>query len=213
MPAKDDKVFDVAKPGKSGPSPTSKPVIVGHKSMIEDPMVKKDSIPVTDAGSNEAADNTQPTSEKPELSPHEAKTVMPLSDAEKVEEKPAATAEDETKPTEPVSEAAPAPAEPTENQEAAVSDSVPDEPEKTPKPTDKDAKAAEEEKARQEAIQKLIESKQYVVHVGESHHRKSRKGVIIVLLVLLLVVVGADLAVDAGYIDVGFKPPVDLIKD
>jgi len=34
-------VFDVAKPGKSKPNTGSRPIIVTHKPMMEDPMVKK----------------------------------------------------------------------------------------------------------------------------------------------------------------------------
>lgn len=44
MPAKKsdpDKVFDVAKPGTSTPDIGSKPMIVGHKSMASDPMVRE----------------------------------------------------------------------------------------------------------------------------------------------------------------------------
>lgn len=48
MPAKSDdkgkKVFDVAKPGKSAPSSSSRPTIIGHKNMLKDPMVKDDSV-------------------------------------------------------------------------------------------------------------------------------------------------------------------------
>lgn len=38
----EDRVFDVSKPGKTSPSATSKPVIVGHRPMMNDPMVKED---------------------------------------------------------------------------------------------------------------------------------------------------------------------------
>lgn len=44
MPAKKpaaDKVFDVAKPGTSKPDIGSKPMIVGHKSMASDPMMRE----------------------------------------------------------------------------------------------------------------------------------------------------------------------------
>ncbi len=37
--AKDNKVFDVAKPGKSAPSATSRPIIVGHKPSVKDSTV------------------------------------------------------------------------------------------------------------------------------------------------------------------------------
>lgn len=35
----DNKVFDITKPGKTSAEPSSRPVIVGHKSMLKDPMV------------------------------------------------------------------------------------------------------------------------------------------------------------------------------
>jgi hypothetical protein len=39
----DTKVFDVAKPSKSQPDSTSRPVIVGHRPQMNDPMVKENS--------------------------------------------------------------------------------------------------------------------------------------------------------------------------
>jgi hypothetical protein len=38
----ENRVFDVSKPGRGAPSPTSKPVIVGHQPRINDPMVNKE---------------------------------------------------------------------------------------------------------------------------------------------------------------------------
>ena len=43
--ADEKKVFDVAKPGTTKPDMGSKPMIVGHKSSVTDPMVKKDGVP------------------------------------------------------------------------------------------------------------------------------------------------------------------------
>lgn len=222
MPTKDDKVFDVAKPGKRRPSATSKPVIVGHKNMIEDPMVRKGSIQITaDNTDEEAVDPAKSKSEEAKLAPHEAKPIMPLAAADKSPEpsaEPVESTEPEAKPQETTDQSV-KPAESEESGEASeaaevqVSDSLPDQPETPAKLADKEDKAAQEEKARTEAIQKLIESKQYVVHVGESSHRKRGKWLIISLLILVLLVVGVDLAVDAGYIDIGLKPPINLIKN
>lgn len=36
----EDRVFDVSRPGKSSPSATSKPIIVGHRPTMADPMVR-----------------------------------------------------------------------------------------------------------------------------------------------------------------------------
>jgi hypothetical protein len=42
MPQDEDtKVFDVSKPNKIGPSPTSRPIIMGHHPVMNDPMVKE----------------------------------------------------------------------------------------------------------------------------------------------------------------------------
>jgi hypothetical protein len=38
----ENRVFDVSKPGRGSPSPTSKPIIVGHQPRINDPMVNKE---------------------------------------------------------------------------------------------------------------------------------------------------------------------------
>ncbi len=42
--SKDDKVFDVAKPGKAAANASSRPLIVGHKPILKDPMVKEKAI-------------------------------------------------------------------------------------------------------------------------------------------------------------------------
>ena len=44
----ENRVFDVAKPGHSSPSATSKPVIVGHQPTMSDPMVNEDHGPAND---------------------------------------------------------------------------------------------------------------------------------------------------------------------
>jgi hypothetical protein len=51
------KVFDVAKPSKSYPDASSKPIIVGHRPQINDPMMKEDTLPVPGV---EAATGSKP---------------------------------------------------------------------------------------------------------------------------------------------------------
>jgi hypothetical protein len=155
MDKDDDKVFDIAKPGSGGPSATSRPIIVGHGNMIEDPMMTASASATLD-NSKKDEDTTDPAKLKKEeetgVGPHQAKTIEPPPGAQH----------------EPTPSAAPAAVPPAEPQpESAASDSLPDEPKAPPK----DAKVDEEELAQQAAIQKLIESKQYVVHIGEVNHR------------------------------------------
>ena len=42
MKHEDKKHFDVSKPRRHGPDPTSKPIIVGHHPMMPDPMIKEE---------------------------------------------------------------------------------------------------------------------------------------------------------------------------
>lgn len=52
---KPDKVFDVAKPGKAAASASSRPLIIGHKTILKDPMVKEVSVDELDGNpKNEA---------------------------------------------------------------------------------------------------------------------------------------------------------------
>ncbi len=181
MPADEDsKVFDIAKPGDSSPSSTSKPVIVGHKNMIEDPMVKASASATLD-GAPEEGDETKADKEPGEgFGPHKAEAIIPPTEAvgakpDEAAETPAADSE-KAEPT-------PAPA-PESDKPAGASDSLPETDES--KPAEKNDKVDEEEKAKEEAIQKLIENKQYVVHVGESHHRKLSKTTIIIIAAVVL---------------------------
>lgn len=187
------RVFDVAKPGKSGPSATSKPIIVGHKSMIEDPMVKTGASAtldeeakeiaddkVSDETKNEASDNTK-SEDKKEVGPHQAKVVEPPEETTKTEETP-------VEAPAPAAEPAAVPDEPSEPKEPAASDS--DTPDQTAKSDEKETKVSEEEQAQQVAIQKLIEDKQYVVHVGEAHHHKPSRKVMIIAGAAVVLLVG-----------------------
>lgn len=53
---KDDRVFDVAKPGKTAASASSRPLIIGHKNILKDPMVKESAI-------TEISGDSKPTKE------------------------------------------------------------------------------------------------------------------------------------------------------
>lgn len=66
------KFFDVAKPGKTMPSSSSRPAIVGHRTLLKDPMM-------TEEMTNEETNNTD---EKAPVSTSVPK-LQPLTDAEK----------------------------------------------------------------------------------------------------------------------------------
>ena len=77
---KDSKVFDVAKPGDGKNDIGGKPMIIGHKSIKEDPMVK-DAAEAPQKEAKEEAKVTPPSVSK--------KVIEPLSKEEKKEESPA----------------------------------------------------------------------------------------------------------------------------
>ena len=85
---------DVARPGTTPASATSKPVIVGHTSMVVDPMTtpeKKE--PSTIQTATSGADATKPAtasqgSSKPKLAPISGQDIKPEGDPEKGADKP-----------------------------------------------------------------------------------------------------------------------------
>ncbi len=213
----DERVIDVAKSGKKRPDATSRPLIIGHKNMIEDPMVKAEASATLAVKKDESSDEGEPivvSHEDTKIEPSQAKTIEPLkkADAEQPEAAAEATPPPEEKAqetTEEKSEASPSTPEEAPAEEAP-SDAAPSE----AKPTDKQIKQNEEELAKQAAVQKLIESKQYVVPIGEAKKRRNgQRWLLLLVFVILFAVVAVDLLVDAGIIKTSFNPPVDLIKN
>lgn len=219
--AADKKVMDVAKPGKSAPSSTSKPVIVGHKPMIQDPMV------MPSEGSDEAA---APADEKV-TSTRSVKKIVPLSDQDETTEVDAAAvepaAETESDTAENVSKEENSEESSAEEPSAAAVEEAPAEQAEANPSTDetaavdaiasqatkrKEGDLTEEEKKKAEAINKLIEDKTYYLKIG--HANKKRNSAIYGLLALVLVmVVAGALAIDAGLVETGITLPFDLISN
>lgn len=205
----DKKFFDVSKPGKTPAGSTSRPVIVTNRPMVKDSTLRTE---------DEKADD------KPlPLLKSEGKIVAPLNDSEeKSTAKPDEVPEEETaedkpqtedKTEAPVSEDASEPDAKTDSDAGtgAVDDDQID-------PGRKDQKKAVElsaaEKARQEHIERLVQSGKYSVPVGHiKRNRRARRAFSVIILVLLLGIVTADLLVDAGIVKTDIKLPVDLIKN
>lgn len=207
------KTMDVAAPGKQTPDTTARPIIVGHKPMIKDPMVKpEDTEEIVAAGepkieqvvhatkiieppqSAEVAEQAQPNTSD-EVSG--AEEVAPS--AESAQE--IAPAAENTPPTEEApDETADQPADSTvESNESAEVDALAEQVD-TGK---KDKEPTEEDKKKQEQIQKLIAEKKYFVPIGQvTRRRKNRQAILI--LVLLIIAAGAGFyAYQKGY----FKLP------
>lgn len=216
MPASKDtkKTMDVSKPGQSAPDSSARPVIVTHRPMVQDPMVKDE----TKEDTWVESENTQEAAPKPDV-PHGDRVIQPLS-------KPSGETETAETP-EPEAEAAPAdsPADPVETEdappesspeqkaakEAATVDAVAEQVSASKK---KSEGPSPEEKAKQEAWKKLVADKKYFVSVGRATHRRNtRRALVALVAVLILGGLGFLLLIDAGMINAGFKLPFDLIKN
>lgn len=201
------KVMDVSKPGSTAPDASSKPVIVGHKPMVADPMVSR-------KGNAES---------EPKPLAQTGKKLEPISADMKVTEKKegqpkkaeAPKTEPEVTPSEKPEITEPKPEVPETKPEEAKSP----EPEETEekKPKDDKAKEEEEKKLAAEAeaaakVQELIDSKKYFVKIDDSNTRSIKTFVMTVLIVVLVGTMALTALIDAEVLDLGIGLPFDLIK-
>lgn len=228
-------VMDVSKPGKSTPSASSKPVIVGHKPTVQDPMVTKE------------RDMPEESEEhKIEVKRTAPKVIAPLADTKETETdteeaageeaaaeesaEPSAEADAPNQSVENVDEGEP---EPDEQSQPAESDEVADtkakdtgsssrseKPSKTKdakdnkkgEKDDKTDKEAEEVKKRLAEVEKLVDEKKYFVHTSQGtkkQRRRTRTG----LLIILVLLVGTYLALDAQLIKNNLQLPFEFFKE
>lgn len=203
-------VFDVAKPGKTPAEASSRPIIVTHKPLVEDPMVTK-TIERAEPTSKPSGEAAAPAAE---IVNHTGKTVETLhnelEETQDTEEKPEKSDEvtDATISDPESNEEAKNEAHGLASAEISV---AAEELDQKSARQEAEAKQSQQEIELREKVSKLIEEKKYFVKVGESRKHKSTSTGII-LLVLLLVVVGLYLAVDGELIKTDITLPYDFIK-
>lgn len=185
MPSKDPdkKTMDIAKPGNTAPDTTSRPVLVTHRPMVQDPMVNQTK-----------KDDDESEGESKQITTHGSKTLQPVDTSLKRDDSEAAK-----QTSNPDSES---------KKEEAVIDAVVGQAESK----QKQGELSGEEKAKQEHVQKLINDKTYFVSIGQVAKRRNRQ-MYVILLVLILAVMGVYVAIDAGFIKTSIKLPVDFIKN
>jgi hypothetical protein len=229
-------VMDVSKPGKSTPSASSRPVIVGHRPIMKDPMVNQTS--PTDTPKPDEDDNTE--GEKIAVSRTAKKVIAPITSESTEEQKDTDSenlVEEVTPSTDEPTEVEPADAEevseetpeeepvddkPAENdrsesdkesaKDAALVKTIVDKAAVNKKPKDDNNKLSELEKKRQAELDKLIEDRKYYVPVGQMTKKKRRLGLILFLL-LFLAVAGTYLALDAQLFKNDIKLPYEFFKE
>lgn len=201
----ESRVFDVSKPSKFSPSATSKPVIVGHHPIMNDPMVKGEhnfgsegadpptKIPITDASMTVeeamAARPSEPSGTKPVIIPPEQ-------------------TEDQGSPavfSDPADELAPPPDIPEPvHQPESIANGPFTEPE-PPKPAEEEP-ASELPKPAPRHHEPHIEGLHFTAPKRQSSPLKKIVAVVLVLLI------ASYLAVDSGALGSGIKLPFHIFK-
>lgn len=204
MPPKSTKITDVASPGKTAPSASSRPIVVTNRSLIaNDPMIAGAAKEETASGEATTAPVINRT----------AKTIAPVS-------------ADMQSPEAPVSELALEPmatknsaSTETLTAEVASQDSKPaasDSEDESQAPVHRDdeadlaaaeSQAEAAQNAREQELDQLIESRKYAVPINAVQRKRSRVFVATMcLLALLLALLLVDAVLDVGL----FKLPVSV---
>lgn len=199
------RIMDVAHPGKSAPSASSKPVIVTNRPILKDPMM------LDEAAKPEGESISKTVSRKVEVKPADAPTSAPEVADPKAADKTIAqlaeeaAARDTKKPApEPKPEESKEPKEDKEDTTES-SDVV------TPAAEEAaDEEAKLDETAKQDAaLNKLVESKQYFLPINAVEKRRTKRVMVLgILLSVILAAVWVDIALDAGIIQLDSVKPV-----
>lgn len=193
----DKKIIDIAGPGDSKVDIGSKPMIVGHKSMASDPMMREKQVEPEkpEAVAEETIEvpkvEPEPKSEPIEPPSVKQKTIEPLSEDNKPVEKAPDTKQTE-EPEEIEKEEKPKTEEQVKSEKANA---------------ELDETALELEK--EENLRKIIESKKY--HVNIKQARGESKSWIYVLIGLVVsAIIVLFVLVDTGKLDIGVKLPFSI---
>lgn len=209
------KVFDVAKPGKSAVSATSRPIIITNHPTAPDPMVvttvAADAVPSAPLLPSASKVVIKPLDDTAQT--EEAVHVITVSDEDKlpvkldttpIQKKPNAPSIEEVKQkaeaaAKPVvlapttvapTPVAPTPPAPTAQPVVTKTDSDQD-----------DAAVAKAAAERAEAVRKLVSAETYFLPINHREKRRTKRFVLLgLLLIVALAVAWLDVALDAGLI-------------
>lgn len=224
-----DKVFDVSKPGHSEAEPNSKPVIVKRNMIKKDPTMATGDSEEEPKEEQESKDKKQEMKDKPvevkvnpkkkdpkEDKPKEEQTDTRDSITEESDQDDSSTKDEQAEEEQPTQSnddsQDPKAGDQDSTKEGASSKSG--EVEALAGEADSKMAARHNEQATKEAEarQKLIDSKQYYLNIGEIKRRRMTvKLISILIIVLVLSAAGYLLAADGGIIDGPIKPVTDIL--
>lgn len=217
------KIVDVAHPGQSAPSGNSKSVIITHRPVMADPMVKEDASDVAPAESSSAKPKLQPLTAptlKTGKSPTSAPAPEPEADAPTETGAPANHKKLNLAPLPDPKEASkkePEAAKPAESVTAHDTSIPPDDDAPAEETAEGDkgtlvGGAVEDEealKAKADAeLQKLVDSKKYFLPINSREKQRTKRTLALgILLSLILIAAWFNIALDAGLLHIdGLKP-------
>jgi len=215
--ADDKRVFDVEKPGKSAPDTTSRPVIVGHGPMMEDPMVhKQETVDTYDTAAHRPSGSVGNVKQEMKIDqladdkktePSTEKT-SPVDEGTDVKKDDDSTDVDKTEVSETKQPKEAAESQPSSN-ESAVVDAVVDQAGAKKKEQD----VSDEELAKRAHIEKLIDEKTFFVKVGQVRRKRNTIRLLEVILLLLIVtIITGYVLIDAGIVQSNIKLPHKFLK-
>lgn len=226
--APSSKAMDVAKPGKSTPSASSRPIIVGNKQTVQDPMVNdkqatqsgeqtiavRRSAPQVIAPLSEteklAAEGKADTTAEPSETEQNAAQAEPPAPTEGAVVDEEQSAESAASTSDSGGSSSSGSSKDSGGKSSSIVDAVVDQASKNKDKKD-DKKQAELEK-RQAEIEKLIEEKKYYVPTAQVT-KKQRKTRWAALLLVILLLIGAYVAIDAQVIKNNIQLPYEFFKE
>ncbi|MEX2014653.1 MAG: hypothetical protein WD885_01845 [Candidatus Saccharimonadales bacterium] len=205
------KVNDVSKPGETPASSNARPTITGHA-----PTVKNDPMVAFSSNDESKKDAKEKDNKNSYVSRSKAK-IVPISDdfkskkdVKESEEKEGSELKENVEQKDSKEDESPKQETTIEASESAAIDAIA----QTADAKKAESKQEEEKKKHQEYIDGLVKEGKYRLPIIEGGHKGSAERLVSwTFLLLLIVSIGAYLAIDAGYIDIGFNLPFEFIKN
>lgn len=213
----EEKVFDVARPGKSMPSASGRPIIVTHKPGVTDPMVAPQKTDETEKPAEspdtpsmgEGADMVMATPKKGRIEPLHTEITPDEANSDILENENTASDEELTGSIGPEAKEEAPQQDQNDEQNDEISDIASEV--TTKKEAHNEAVKKETEASKKKAeIEALVTNRQFFVPINAVQKRRSMK-LIVFLLVLIVLFVGFLVLWDAEVFDIGMRAPTDYL--
>lgn len=216
----EEKVFDVARPGKSMPSASGRPIIVTHKPGVTDPMVapqkadeteKADENPDTPSV-GEGADMVMAAPKKGRIEPLHTEITSDEPNPNVSEDEDTTNDEESVGPPEPEANEEDTPQQDKNDEQNDEISDIASEVTTKKEAQNEAAKKETEASKKKTEVEALVTNRQFFVPINAVQKRRSMK-LVTLLIVLALAVLVSLVVLDAGWVDIGIASPTDFIKE